>query len=193
MALRLVKPLHARTILNGQELRKRIWIGKRLVVNIGRWTTSEVVKFEQTWDPEKTTLKRAYFNFTIHGSVPYMIPMPSIEAWLYVNGLEVGHGGWSPWTSCTSRTGTVDVTGFFQNGWNTLEALLKGYFLTVDCTLTVDAEFVFEFVGETPPPPKTEEEKRREEIMRYITYGAIGFGAILFTGLVVVPALKKRS
>lgn len=179
--------------INGQEIHKDIWVGKRLTVNAFKWADSAIERFEQTWDPTKTTLKRATFNFVITGYVPYSIPIPSIEAWLRVNGVDVGHGGWAPWTSGTSASGTVDVTSFFRNGWNTLEAQLNGYFLTLECAVVISAEFVFEYEGEAPPPPKTEKEKQMEEIMTYVKWGAIGVVAVVgvYLGIRAIEARKK--
>ncbi len=189
----LYETLQINSIRSFQRIEKQIWVRERLTVSAIKWSDYRIAKIIQRWDPKRTRLVNAACKFSVHGSVPWSIPVPSIEAWIRVNGVEVGHGGWSPWTSCTTRAGTVDITEIFINGENTVEAELRGYFLTLECTLTVDCTLILQFEGEMPPPPMTPQEELMLKIFTYAVLGTVAIGGTVVLVKYVIPELRKRK
>lgn len=196
--LRLVKVDHK--LVHGQEIVEKTFLIDPIEVSVGFMQSSNSGRslLRIGWEPEKTLINYANIEFTIHGSSPFALPMPSIKAEVLFNGVTVGSGGWSPFNSCTSVTGTVSVLPWLRNFTLTgerdiVELIVSNMFMLSPATSTVrlEGKVTVGFQGKEPVT-KPEEQARREELMRMIALGALGFGAIAFLGWVVVPTLKKR-
>ena len=185
MALRLVKPLHAKTVLHGQEEVETI-IDVPFPSTMGGtcFEYSQVEKKEVsiTWDPEKVKV----LGINLEGSAVADFPWPGsfyITLLLYVNDqLVVAR---TLRTTGESASWATNIGAYVRNGWNTFKAEIQ----KPGCNAWVKGLDVYvSFFSNVIPKHKT----REQQLMQYLTWGAIGFGAIAFVGLVVVPLIKKR-
>lgn len=207
MRLRLVqtqkiKPLHAKTLLHGQEeFWEKRFIIPEFKVSVGflQDSNAKTVGLKIGWNPEKTTITSAVIRFRLHGNVPFTLPAGSLKAELFFNGVLVGSGGWSIFNSCTTAEGIVNVAPYLRNfdvtaEYDKVRLLVANMFklAPVTMTVTISGEVTVTGTGKEAQT-KTEEKAKQEQLWNYVKWGAIGFGAIAFVGLVVVPLIKKRS
>lgn len=185
MALRLV---HAQ-----ETIIKRYKIGFPGALVLGGSEGSKVVEAELdvTWDERKTVFQQAILFFQAHGRNDGWPIFPrSVDARLWVNDNLVGARRWpgaNP--ACSTQTIDVNIGAYFINGRNRFKLEVVGSWgpfpAGIDAiTADLEAQWTGEEPAVKPPPP---------EWWPIVKWGAIGFGAIAFVGLVVVPLIKKRS
>ena len=191
MALRLVKVDHK--LVHSQKMvikRYPIPFPKEIVLGGSVSSDSKEVGVDVVWDERKTIINQALLTAFIHGrNDGWPFAPRAFEARFYVNDYIVAARGWGAVASCLTQTVDTNIGAYLLNGRNRfkLEIVASwGPFSVGADAITADLEVWFTGKEPTvkPTPP---------EWVKYVMWGAIGFGAIAFLGFVVVPLIKRRS